>query len=315
MAVTQFSYAQTRRSAHGITAQIVAICIISEGTLEPPKAATSLLIAKEGFMFHPKTALVASALLLLMTSSIVAQAQQREDSGNGWGIGLGVAIRDTLYAGENNHVQAFPYIHYEGKRFFVKGPMLGYKIVKGEVFTLSGFVAANVNSIDSGDFGAAELALRGIDRNLLEDRKNAADAGFLASFNIESAGEFELDVRGDITGASHGYQASVDYRYPFEVGPVTLIPGIGVTALSDKTANYYYGTLSKEVSRGVVDYKPGRATIPHIGMTAVLPMGSKWVGISGLSVDSYPTEVTDSPLIEKGTDVVPTFFIGAFRNF
>jgi MipA family protein len=266
-------------------------------------------------MRNKKAARSRNTLLLLLIAPFSVQAQQSGESGSDWGLGVGVAIRDTLYAGETNHVQAFPYVHYEGERFFIKGPMLGYKIIKGEMFTLSGFVAANFNSIDADDFGVGELALNGIDRNLLEDRKSAADAGISASFTIESAGEFELDLRGDITGTSDGYQASLDYRYPFQVGPVTLIPGIGVTALADDTANYYYGTLSQEVSRGVVDYKPGRVTIPHIGITAVLPMGSKWVGIAGLNADSYPAEITDSPLIEDDTDVVPSFFIGAIRNF
>ncbi|MEQ1514495.1 MAG: MipA/OmpV family protein [Lysobacteraceae bacterium] len=268
-------------------------------------------------MLHPKTALVASALLLLMASPIAAQAQQREDedSGNGWGIGLGVAIRDTLYAGETNHVQAFPYISYEGERFFVKGPMIGYKIVDGEMFDLNGFVAARLDGMDAKDMGAAALALNGINRNLLEDRKASADAGLSASFGTEAIGEFELDVRGDITGTSDGYQASLDYRYPFQVGPVTLIPSIGATAMSKELANYYYGTLPKEVARGVIDYRPGQVTIPHAGITAVLPMGSKWVGIAGLNADRYPTAITSSPLIEKDTEIVPSLFVGAIRKF
>jgi MipA family protein len=258
---------------------------------------------------------IRSALLMLLLAPLAAQAQQNDESDSKWGVGVGVAIRDTLYAGESSHVQPFPYVRYDGERFFIKGPTFGYKIVSGDVFTLSGFVAASLNSVDAKDFGASELSANGINRNLIEDRKIGADAGLSASFNIESVGEFELDVRGDITGTSDGYQASLDYRYPFQVGQVTLIPGIGVTALSDKTANYYYGTLPKEIARGVVDYKPGKVAIPHIGITAVIPVGSKWVGIAGLNADSFPNEITDSPLIEKGTDVVPTFFIGAMRNF
>lgn len=261
-----------------------------------------------------KTARARNALLLLLIAPFASQAQQSDDSG-GWGLGVGVAIRDTLYAGESNHVQAFPYISYEGERFFIEGPTFGYKIVNGDVFTLSGFVAARLDGIDIKDLGAVELAQRGINRNLLEDRKNSADAGLSASFTVESVGEFELDVRADITGTSDGYQASLDYRRPFQVGSVTLIPGIGVTALSDDMANYYYGTLKKEVARGVIDYKPGKVTIPHIGITAVVPMGSKWIGIAGLNADSYPTEVTNSPLIGKDVGVVASFFIGAVRKF
>ena len=41
-------------------------------------------------------------------------------------------------------------------------------------------------------------------------------------------------------------------------------------------ANYYYGTLKDEVSRGVVDYKPGAATIPELGLTYTHPIGENW---------------------------------------
>ncbi len=261
------------------------------------------------------TARIGSALSLLLIIPFASQAQQREETGDGWGLGIGIAIRDTLYAGEKNHVQPFPYVRYEGERFFVEGPKIGYKIINGETFTLSGFVAARLDGVDTEDMGANELAVNGIDRNLLEDRKATADAGLSASFGTEAIGEFELDVRGDITGTSKGYQASLDYRYPFEVGPVTLIPGVGATSMSKELANYYYGTLPEEVTRGVVDYKPGQVTIPHIRIAAVLPIGSKWVGVAGVNVDRYPKEITDSPLIDKDTDVVPSVFLAMIRQF
>ena len=266
-------------------------------------------------MQQHKTALVGGALSLLLIMPFASQAQQCEDTGNGWGLGLGVAVRDTLYAGENNRVQPFPYIRYEGERFFVEGPKIGYNIIDGEMFTLSGFVAARGDGVDVEDMGAKELALNGIDRNLLKDRKLAADAGVSALFSIEAIGEFELDIRGDITSTSEGYQASLDYRYPVKAGPVTLIPGIGATAMSKDLANYYYGTLPEEVARGVVDYKPGQVTVPHISITAVLPLSAKWFGIAGVNADRYPKEITDSPLIDKDTDVVPTVFLAVIRNF
>lgn len=266
-------------------------------------------------MQQHKTTRFGAAFSLLLILPFASQAQLREDTSDGWGLGLGVAARSTLYAGETKRVQPFPYIRYEGERFFVEGPKVGYKIVDGEMFTLSGFVAVRGDGVDVEDMGANELAQNGINRNLLEDRKYAADAGLSASFRTEAVGEFELDVRGDITSTSDGYQASLDYRYPFQVGSVTLIPGVGATAMSKDLANYYYGTLPKEVARGVVDYKPGQVTVPHFGIFTVVPIGSKWIGMGGVNVDVLPDEVADSPLIEKDTDAVGTFFFAIIRQF
>jgi MipA family protein len=255
------------------------------------------------------------ALLALLTAPFASHAQEAESRADGWGVGVGVSIRSTLYAGEENRTLPFPLVNYEGERFYVTGPALGYKFIDSESFTLNGFVAARFDGVDAKDFGRNALAARGIDRDLLEDRDMGADIGASAVFKTDAAGEFELDLRADATNTSDGCQASLDYRYPFQVGPVRLIPSIGVVALSDKLANYYYGTLSKEVARGVIDYRPSSAIITRAGFTAVLPTSPRWAFIASVSADAYPDEITDSPLIDPDTDIVPSVFLGVIRNF
>ena len=266
-------------------------------------------------MITSKSITVRLALLALLTTPFASQAQDGKPPPNDWGIGLGVAVRDTLYAGEDNRVQAFPLVNYEGERFYVKGPSLGYKFIGNESFTLSGFVAARFDGIESEDFGRSELAARGINRDLLEDRDMGADAGLSAVLRTATAGEFEFDIRGDVTNTSDGYQASFDYRYPFQAGRARLIPSVGVVALSDKLSNYYYGTLPEEVARGVLDYRPDSAVIVRAGLTAIVPSGQRWVWLFTLSADAYPDEITDSPLVDASTDIVPSVFLGVFRNF
>lgn len=255
------------------------------------------------------------ALSAILAAPFASHAQEPEPRDGGWGLGLGVAVRDTLYAGENNRAQPFPLITYEGERFYLRGTSLGYRFVDTRTATISAFVAARLDGIDAEDFGRRALAARGIDRDLLEDRDRAADIGVSLVLKTGSAGEFEFDVRGDATGTSDGYQASIDYRHPFRAGSVTLIPSVGVVALSDKLADYYYGTLPEEIARGVADYRPGSATIARVGLTAIVPAGPQWTLFASVGADAYPDEITDSPLIEEDTDVVPSLFLGVTRNF
>ncbi len=255
------------------------------------------------------------ALLALLTAPVAAQAQESGSRADGWGIGAGVSVRSTLYAGEENRTLPFPLLNYEGERFYVTGPAFGYKFIDSDSITLKGFVAARFDGVDAKDFGRSALAARGINRDLLEDRDMGADIGVSAVFKTDAAGEFELDLRADATNTSDGYQASLDYRYPFQLGPARLIPSIGVVALSDKLANYYYGTLRKEVARGVVDYRPGSVTVARAGLTAIIPTSPRWAVIASISADAYPDDITDSPLIDAGTDIVPSVFVGVIRNF
>ena len=253
-------------------------------------------------------------IFLICLSPFSSNAQSADDAGSGWSIGIGVASRGAVYEGESAKSIPFPLIGYEGERFYLQGTSLGYRFVQNDSFTLQAHLSASLNSIDADDFGRKELAARGINRNLLKDRDIGADAGMTASWKT-AGGTFEADVRADITNTSGGYQASLDYGFPFPVGNAIITPGVGVSLYSSDLANYYYGTLPDEIKRGVMDYKPGRATVPHAGVTAILPFASKWTFISSVNVEFLPNEITDSPLIDKDSDVLPTLFLGVTRSF
>jgi MipA family protein len=255
-----------------------------------------------------------TALFLICLSPFASFAQSADETLRGWSIGLGVVSIAPVYEGESNKVIPFPLIGYEGERFYLRGTTLGYRLIQNEGFTLSTHLSASFNSIEADDFGRKELAARGINRDLLEDRDLGADAGITASMET-SAGIFEADVRTDITNTSGGYQASLDYQFPLPLGKVIVTPGVGVTQYSSKAANYYYGTLSEEIRRGVVDYKPGSVTVPHASVTAVLPFASKWMFISNVNVEFLPSKITDSPLVDKDSDIRPIFFMGVTRRF
>ena len=263
---------------------------------------------------------IRASLYLVLLVPFVSHAQEPLESGtpdeplSHWSLGIAAVLRDSEYAGEGNRSLVVPSLSYEGEWFYWRGATLGYRLARTERFSLNGFIAGRLDGIDADDFGVSELAERGIDRNLLEDRDHSADAGLSATWK-GAAGELELDARADITGTSEGYQLAVDYRYPFHIGRVTVTPGVGATMLSDDMANYYYGTLDEEVARGVVDYKPGRAILPHVGVSVVVPFAKQWLFIGNAQLRSLPDEINDSPLVERDTDSVSLLFIGVSRRF
>lgn len=257
---------------------------------------------------------------LLAPTALQAQVLQKSDEAaadelpSRWSLGLAAAVRQSAYAGEDRRSIVFPNVIYEGERFFWHGGAAGYHLVKRDGFVLDGFVAARMDGIDADDFGVRELALRGIDRSLLDDRDDSADAGFAATWK-GTAGELELDVRADVTGTSEGYQTSAHYRYPFRFGATTITPSIGARSLSADMADYYYGTLDQEIARGVVRYRPGSVVVPDAGVTLVTAFARKWLFIAGVEYRALPDELKDSPLVELGADNTTTFIIGVSRGF
>lgn len=259
--------------------------------------------------------------LLMLCLPLAAFAQVREPgedradlAPSNWSLGIAAGGRSELYAGEGRHNRVVPLFGYEGERFYLRGITAGYHLVQNERFVLDGFLAGRLDAMDADDFGRRALALHGIDRDLLEDRDDAVDAGVSASWR-GAAGELQLELRADIADVSGGYEADLSYRYPMQAAGLLITPSVGVSVLSEDLADYYYGTLDEEVARGVVRYRPGRATVPHIGVTLAKPFAQKWRAIADFNYQALPDEIQDSPLIEDDTDGVFRAFIGVARSF
>lgn len=254
-----------------------------------------------------------SVLLLLSTASGVAAAQEQTQAPR-WALGIGTAVSDTVYAGEGTRVTPFPLVAYEGERFFWRGISGGAHLLKNGAFTFDATLSARLDGIDRDDFGSAELAQNGINRALLDDRDDALDLGLAAGWR-GAAGQLTIGVKGDVTGTSKGFEASVTYAYPIQWGATRISPSIGVSHYSKKLANYYYGTLPEEVARGVRSYQPGSAAIARIGVDVMRPFAGRWAFIGNLSYRKLPGKLSDSPLLERDTDGVVSGFIGLSRGF
>lgn len=249
------------------------------------------------------------------SAQVRKQGEERADMApSNWSVGIAAGARDELYAGEGSHSRLIPFFGYEGERFYLRGITAGYYLVKNEGFAFDVFLGGRLDAMDAEDFGRRELARRGIDRDLLSDRDDSVDAGASVSWR-GAAGEVQLEVKADILDVSGGYEADVSYRYPMQAGQWLLTPAVGVTVMSKDLANYYYGTLDKEVRRGVPGYRPGSATVPYLGLTVARPFAQTWRFMANVGYQVLPDEISDSPLIAQDTDGVAQAFFGVVRSF
>jgi MipA family protein len=259
-------------------------------------------------------------LLFGVAFGAVAQTEDADDEGAGgpgpprWAVGLGMVASDSPYAGEGTRLQPIPLISFQGERFSFSGISANWRIFGGDTFELSALGKLRFDGFDVKDLGKRELATNGVDYRLLEDRDKGFDGGLGMKWSGK-AGEFEIELLTDLTDASGGQEASIQYGYPFELGKGRLTPSVGITWLSEDSANYYYGTLDEEVARGVVDYKPDAFTIPHVGVSYFRPIGDKWTALAFLKYSSLPDEIKDSPFIDPDADGQASIFVGFSRGF
>lgn len=232
-----------------------------------------------------------------------------------WGIGVAAAVSDSPYAGEGTRVIPIPLLSYEGERFYFRGVTAGWRFVDTPTFEFSALAKARFDGFDvDDDLDRGQLARNGIDADLLEDRDRGLDVGVGMEWSGR-AGELQLELLTDATDRSGGQEASLQYGYPLRMGGGVLTPIAGATWWSGDLADYYYGTLREEVARGVVDYRPGAVTMPHAGVSFFRPLGTTWSLVGSLRYSHLPDAITDSPLVDPGTDGSVSMFIGVSRGF
>lgn len=231
-----------------------------------------------------------------------------------WGLGLAVMVGDSPYAGEGTKVLPIPLVTYHGERFYLEGLSAGWVVARGDSFELAAVAKGRVDGFDVKDLGRSELAGNDVDYRMLEDRNMGLDLG--AKFKWSGrGGELEVELLADATDTSGGQEFSLQYGYGFDVGMGRLTPNVGVTWQSKDMASYYYGTLKEEVARGVVDYKLGAVAIPHVGLSYFRPLGENWMLLGFAQYKLLPDKITDSPLIERDTNVSTSVFVGFSRGF
>lgn len=259
---------------------------------------------------------ITSHSLAVLATLVACGASAEEDTAersSRWGLGLGAIASDNPYAGRGVRYTPIPLITYDSNRFFFEGISAGIHVLDTSALEIDLIVEANFDGIDADQFGARELAENGIDRDLLSDRKDSADAGFDVSFEGRF-GELKFQARADVLDASGGYEVSASYGYPFPLSErLVLTPSIGAKWQSADRADYYYGILDEEVGRGVRNYRPGDVVIPEVGLDLTYSLSPRWLLLGNITYRSLPDELKDSPLLDS--DQSMRFFIGVLRAF
>lgn len=262
-----------------------------------------------------KSALCLAALAVFPLGAWAQTSAAGGDASNrtpDWNIGVGVIASDHAYAGAKARYTPFPLVVYEGQRFFVRGVTGGVHLFKAGGLALDAIVKPGFNAMDASDFGRRELARRGIDRRDLDDRKLSIDAGLALDWR-GAAGQVRLQAGHDVAGNSRGNLFDLSYGYPIHVGRAVLQPFVGMTYLSGKVADYYYGIHADEARRGVPDYRPGSVALPEFGLNVTYRASRRWTLFAGARYRKLPDKVSDSPLIDGDND--SRLFLGVTYGF
>lgn len=169
-----------------------------------------------------------------------------------------------------------------------------------------------MNKLDVEDLNESKLAQKNLSRMQLEDRDLSVDVGLQALVKAPY-GIMSVQAVNDIGNASDATKVKANYQYFWRVNnKFTLMPNVGLEWPSDSRANYYYGTLVREVAKGVEKYKPNSLIIPYVSLGGSYSLNQKLRVTSPITHKFLSDKIVDSPLIDSHS--ITNFFVGLHTN-
>lgn len=230
---------------------------------------------------------------LTLLALVASQPAISQESPEGWSIGGIVAAGQSIYVGETAGAIALPSISYK----------------QGDwEFGLNG-ISANLY-----DEGASKITflirprfpefspddtpeLNGLEQNV------TGDAGAKWTYRIDSETTFELTAVQEVTDAHNGQEVEFFIERKVQLGPVPIWASASLNWQSSNLSDYLYGVSASEARSGRPAYNPGAVLIPSVALTSGYPLGDKAFLFGVLGYRVLPSEVTDSPIIDRDDEL------------
>ena len=236
-------------------------------------------------------------LIALLAATAPALAQQPDPPR--WTVGALVIDRDAPYRDLDEGLLVVPLVRFEGERAYLRGLRGGVRLVESPGHELAVFAQARLDGYDSKD----SPYLAG-----MEDRRASLDLGLASTWTSQTLGALELSAAVDALDRSGGYELAASWTGRFAAGAWTFLPGASLRWQDAKMMDYYYGVRTSEALPGRAAYSADAALTPDVSVLATRELGKRWSVFARASHAWLPSEVTDSPLVDRNGNT--SLFLG-----
>jgi outer membrane protein len=144
-------------------------------------------------------------------------------------------------------------------------------------------------------------------------RAGGDDLGIAGRWRL-GAGAVYAEAMRNVSEESDGFEARLGYRYEgWWSGRFRWRPYATLAWRDAKLNNYYYGVRPEEATATRPAYEPGAGFNLELGATAAYRLTQRWQVLAGLGATVWSKGVSDSPVVEDGTQ--PYFMLGILYGF
>jgi outer membrane protein len=251
------------------------------------------------------TSILGLVITILATGNTPAaeggeQAGRKESE---WFVGAGALVMSKPYRGLDSKAYVIPVLSYEGDRLYLRGIVGGYRLFKGERWSLGPVLRPCFEGYQAED----STALAG-----MRDRHPSLDAGVEWSW-LADWGLVTVSLVTDVLGKHDGQELEVSYTAMLPHAGFDFIPSAGVRWRSSNLVGYYYGVQADEARAGRPAYEPGDTITPVIRLTVRRKLSARWSALGAAQYEWFGGAITDSPIVEN--DYAVSFILGLAYSF
>lgn len=245
-------------------------------------------------------AIIFGIVLGLATTGTLAEEMQQESQLKKaeWFVGAGAIVVSKPHIGVDAKIYPVPLFGYEGERAYLRGVMAGYRLFKGERWSLGPVLRPRFEGYEASD----SSALAG-----MSDRDPSLDAGAEWSWRADW-GLIGVSLVTDVLGKHHGQELEFSYTAMFPYGGFDFIPSVAARWRSSNLVDYYYGVRAEEETADRSAYEPGDTIAPLVRLMVRRKLSEKWSALGAAQYEWLGSEITDSPIVED--DYVVSFMLG-----
>lgn len=276
------------------------------------------------FIAFNKLRWVLSLVFLVFTlahSSTVSSTESDDDTGFSWQLDIGLAVQhhsgliDNLdkHDGQSSLAALISGGAYYDK-FFMEFSAFGNRpLTLG--YTLKQTDSSQINLIGLSWFPSISESeqRQGSLLNGIQSRHSSFEVGieYVKRF---AHSDIHVRVMHDMLSRHKGHLLAADYSRPIYTTNWLILPSIGMSYLSQKSVDYYYGIKAAEATVNRAEYLPDSGWSVRASLYAERPINSSWTFFAFASYTKFSHSITNSPIVsvESGTH---TLALGVLWSF
>lgn len=229
-------------------------------------------------------------IAILVTCTTWRPAHGQTGPPPGWSAGVAAIMVDNGYRDMDARVFPIPFIGYEGRRLFIRGPKVGLHLHTNQNSWFNAWLTPGFSGFEAKDSPYFDG---------MADRDMSWLGGIEWGRQLNRQLSVSVSVGTDVAGEASGMTGELTARYNWSRGRWFGTVSPALTFESTGFVDAYFGVRPDEARPGRPAYSGKASWHPGLFVTVSRPVGPTGMFMAMIGIRHYGAGAADSPLTDR----------------